>query len=184
MDRRSEKTKATIKTTFLQLLKNQPIEKISVTEICAKSHIGRRTFYDHFADKFEVVDLLVEDYTTQFQTTIAQYAQHGFKENIELGFKFIYEHHEMFVILYQSSISKLLLKRIELLLTEMIQSKLNHAYLQQQHISESTILTFLSHAVLGIIIEIAIKRDDKYMARVDEIVQIVRPYFKIHQMHS
>lgn len=181
MDSRTEKTKQKIKTTFLQLLKDQPIEKITVTAICDKSQIGRRTFYDHFSDKFEVVDLLVEDYTTQFQIAIAQYAQYGFKENIELGFKFIYEHHEMFVILYQSSISRLFLKRIEIFITQMIKEKLNHAYLQQQHISESTILTFLSHAVIGMIIDIAIKRDDKYMTRVDEIVQIVRPYFKILQ---
>ncbi|MGV3127994.1 hypothetical protein ACEE01_01190 [Staphylococcus simulans] len=63
----------------------------------------------------------------------------------------------------------------------MMQSYLNHAYLQQQCISTSTILTFLSNAVLGIMIEIAMKKDVDYLNKTDEIVQIVRPYFKISQ---
>ncbi|UXV35085.1 TetR/AcrR family transcriptional regulator [Staphylococcus sp. IVB6181] len=181
MDARSMKTKKTIKETLLELLKHQSIEQLSVTDICDSCQIGRRTFYDHFSNKFEVIEQLIEDYITDFQAATSDYGKHSFKANIEIGFQFIYEHHEKFVLLYKSSISRLFLKRIETSLIQMMQSYLNHAYLQQQCISTSTILTFLSNAVLGIMIEIAMKKDVDYLNKTDEIVQIVRPYFKISQ---
>ncbi|MGN5881914.1 TetR/AcrR family transcriptional regulator [Staphylococcus simulans] len=89
MDARSMKTKKTIKETLLELLKHQSIEQLSVTDICDSCQIGRRTFYDHFINKFEVIEQLIEDYITDFQAATSDYGKHSFKANIEIGFQFI-----------------------------------------------------------------------------------------------
>jgi len=54
IDRRVRYTKAAIRESFLDLLEQKPIEKISVTEICKNADINRGTFYSHYSDPFEL----------------------------------------------------------------------------------------------------------------------------------
>ncbi|MBE9430368.1 TetR/AcrR family transcriptional regulator C-terminal domain-containing protein [Staphylococcus epidermidis] len=139
----------------------------------------KRTFYEHFNDKYEVVELLIEDYIAQFKYSIDTLkVQNDFRTNLILGFKYLYENSNIFIILYNSSLSRLFLKRIKSLIKKLIREQINRSYLQQQNISEETILTFLSHAVIGIMIDIGIKRDIQYLEKVDEIMHIIIPYFK------
>lgn len=46
----TEETKNHIKSTFISLYKVREINEISVTELCNKAEINRRTFYNHFDD--------------------------------------------------------------------------------------------------------------------------------------
>ena len=45
MDRRIKYTKKVIKDTFLELMDEKDINKISISEICKISDINRATFY-------------------------------------------------------------------------------------------------------------------------------------------
>ena len=38
---------------FRELVMEKPYSKITVTEICRKVHLSRKTFYDNFQDNFE-----------------------------------------------------------------------------------------------------------------------------------
>lgn len=60
-DRRVRYTKKAIKDSFLQLLEQKPIEKISVTEICRDADINRGTFYSHYNDPFDLKEKLVQE---------------------------------------------------------------------------------------------------------------------------
>ena len=51
-DRRVRYTKKAIRDGFLRLLAENPIEKISVTEICREADINRGTFYSHYSDPY------------------------------------------------------------------------------------------------------------------------------------
>ncbi len=51
-DRRVRKTKSAIKHAFIQLLKEQNIENITVQDIADKADINRGTFYLHYEDKY------------------------------------------------------------------------------------------------------------------------------------
>ena len=46
-DRRILKTKRALRESLLYLLKEQPIQKISVSRLCEKSDINRSTFYTY-----------------------------------------------------------------------------------------------------------------------------------------
>lgn len=50
MDIRSQRTKKVISENFLELLKEKPASRITVTEICAMASINRATFYKHYLD--------------------------------------------------------------------------------------------------------------------------------------
>ncbi|MBS6514566.1 MAG: TetR/AcrR family transcriptional regulator, partial [Staphylococcus aureus] len=61
MDKRIKKTQRTLKQTMITFLKEQHIEDITVTDICDKSDIVRRTFYAHFNDKYDLVERIMSD---------------------------------------------------------------------------------------------------------------------------
>lgn len=61
IDRRVRYTKKAIRESFLELLEQKPIEKISVTEICKNADINRGTFYSHYADPFELKQSLEQE---------------------------------------------------------------------------------------------------------------------------
>ena len=60
-DLRVVKTKASLYRGLLNLMKKKPFENIKVSEICSISLINRSTFYDHFNDKFELLESMLSD---------------------------------------------------------------------------------------------------------------------------
>lgn len=55
-DRRTRYTKMVIKDAFLQLVKKKPIQKITVSDICALAELSRPTFYFHYEDIYALID--------------------------------------------------------------------------------------------------------------------------------
>ena len=62
MDRRIKYTKKIIKDTFLSLLKEKEIGKITVSEICKLSDINRATFYRYYLDVYDLLEQIEQDF--------------------------------------------------------------------------------------------------------------------------
>lgn len=62
MDRRTQYTKKVIKETFIKLLNEKDITKISVSEICKIADINRATFYRYYIDIFDLLDKIEEEF--------------------------------------------------------------------------------------------------------------------------
>lgn len=60
-DIRITKTKKYLYEGLLTLMKDKTFEEIKVSDICTIALINRSTFYDHFNDKFELLDSLIND---------------------------------------------------------------------------------------------------------------------------
>ncbi len=61
-DKRILKTKRNLKNTLVELLNEKTFEQITVKEICERSQTSRITFYTHFADKYELLDSIFQEY--------------------------------------------------------------------------------------------------------------------------
>lgn len=70
MDRRQAKTQAQIKQVFIQLLSQQPLDKITVAQLATSADINRGTFYRHYRDIYDlhdqIVTILITDMTKIF----------------------------------------------------------------------------------------------------------------------
>ncbi len=62
MDLRTERTKNSIKSAFLELRKQKPLEKITVKELAELAYINKATFYTHYHDIFDLTDQLENDF--------------------------------------------------------------------------------------------------------------------------
>lgn len=47
--------------TFLHILKNKPLDRITVKDICEQCEINRNTFYYYFKDIYDVLEAIFED---------------------------------------------------------------------------------------------------------------------------
>ena len=49
-------TKRTLASALKELMESTPFTKITVSDICAKCNMNRKSFYYHFKDKFDLVN--------------------------------------------------------------------------------------------------------------------------------
>ena len=54
-DHRTRVTKMLIRRAFMELLSHQPIQSISIRELCEKAGVSRGTFYSHYADIYDLL---------------------------------------------------------------------------------------------------------------------------------
>lgn len=69
-DARVRYTLMVIKNSFLELLKEKPINRITVKEICEASEINRTTFYNHFDNPFDLMEQIEEEIFEYIRTLI------------------------------------------------------------------------------------------------------------------
>jgi len=69
LDPRIRRTRQLLQQALGKLLENSELDKISVQDITAAATLNRATFYDHYADKFALLECLVG---TRFHELLAE----------------------------------------------------------------------------------------------------------------
>lgn len=69
-DLRIKKTKASLYRSILFLMEKEKYEDIKISQICSKAKINRSTYYDHFKDKDELIQTLIEDLIIDLESSI------------------------------------------------------------------------------------------------------------------
>jgi len=81
VDRRIRKTKSNIKRSLIELLKEKPINNISVTELTELADISRKTFYLHYNSIYEAKEDIDNDLITQLNTIISSISRESHSLN-------------------------------------------------------------------------------------------------------
>lgn len=68
-NRRVKMTKKMMKDALLELLEIQPLEKITVTDICEKADVNRSTFYSYYEDAGQLLTEIENDVLNQLPTS-------------------------------------------------------------------------------------------------------------------
>ena len=61
-DRRTMYSKKMIRESLYELMKEKPLNKISVTEICKKADVNRSTFYAYYTDIYDLHQQITKDF--------------------------------------------------------------------------------------------------------------------------
>lgn len=75
LDRRIRYTKMVIRESFIALLKEKPLSKITVKEICAGADINRATFYAHYTDPYALLHEIEESLICDIRTYLSERAE-------------------------------------------------------------------------------------------------------------
>ena len=71
IDVRARYTRKIIKESFYTLLREKPVEKITVKELCEKAEINRSTFYKHYLDCYDLLNKIEEEALEHFDALLA-----------------------------------------------------------------------------------------------------------------
>ena len=66
-DKRVRKTQENIRKSFIALLKEKKFADITIQDIANRAQISRSTFYDHYSDKYLLLDTLYRETVQRFQ---------------------------------------------------------------------------------------------------------------------
>ena len=70
LNRKTHYTRMVIKDSLINLLKQRPISKITVTELCKNADINRTTFYSHFTDTYDLLRQIEDETLAWVEETI------------------------------------------------------------------------------------------------------------------
>ncbi|HOO32760.1 MAG TPA: TetR-like C-terminal domain-containing protein [Thermotogota bacterium] len=65
-DRRVKYTKMLLKNGLVELLKDNPISKITVKKLCETADVNRSTFYTHYDNQYDLLNQLIIDVIEEF----------------------------------------------------------------------------------------------------------------------
>ena len=81
-------TKKALANALKELMEEMPFAKISISDICGKCNMNRKSFYYHFKDKYDLVNWI---YDTEF-IAVARKKDYNVSDGLILDiFKFLYE---------------------------------------------------------------------------------------------
>lgn len=65
-DHRTRVTQLMIRKAFTELMREKPIESITISELCKRASINRSTFYNHYLDLYDLRDQIVDNLKGEF----------------------------------------------------------------------------------------------------------------------
>jgi AcrR family transcriptional regulator len=112
-DRRIVYTRMVLKQSLLELLRERPIEKITVKDICEKADINRGTFYTHFSDPYNLLEQIENELLGEIASSIASSLKaEAISGLLEQIFESILKNKELCGVLFSDYGDKVFLRRI------------------------------------------------------------------------
>lgn len=84
-DKRIINTKNKIKDSFLSLLEEKKIEKITVKEICERADVTRGTFYAHYENEYDLLKMLIIEMVTGAFKIIRHLSESGYSHDEKIA---------------------------------------------------------------------------------------------------
>lgn len=138
-NRSARRTKHIIEQTFIQLLRDKPVHRISVRELTEACNVSRGTFYVHYTDVFELIqtiernlmdelDTLIEA-TGELQPLEADVSGKPFRfVRLEYALEFAKEHRDLLLLLLERDLSGEFRNRIESLIQRHLMQAIEQVY--------------------------------------------------------
>ena len=68
--RKTRYTKQVLREAFIELMRDAPIEKVTVTRICELADVSRGTFYLHYRDPYDLLESMEDEFLADLERQI------------------------------------------------------------------------------------------------------------------
>jgi AcrR family transcriptional regulator len=93
------RTQKAISAAFLSLIRERSYEEMSVTDICLRADVVRKTFYNNFRSKDDVVRYLINDIFHVMESQM-DLALMSVQQILLIAFRFVLENRESLLLFY------------------------------------------------------------------------------------
>ena len=152
-DARIRYTQRVLKESFLTLLKQKPVNRITVKEVCEMAELNRATFYAHYSDCFALLESIEQELLDAFQKSLKLVDSFDVTSLIEAIYAMVEQHEDACrVLIFQGASASVLKRMIDLARDESIahwKQKLCHATDAELEMLYTHLSNGLMHVVVG-----------------------------------
>ncbi len=157
-DLRIQKTKSTLYRGLIELMKNESFEDIKVSNICNKAKINRSTFYDHFADKYELLQSLMDDLKIELEeslevtketTTIKEY----YIETVDLLLSHVTDNINIYSSVIKNNKNSIAHDMMVDSVIKFVNNYINENYINESSIPTEKLVQFYASGVIAVIFD-------------------------------
>lgn len=123
IDRRILHTKKYIRDALFELISEKPVEKITITELCAKADINRNTFYKYYYTPKDVLESIENEFLEQVMDVINSMPIENPTKLLETICGIIYEKRELCRILLSENGDHAFVVKVKKLCQDIVLSK-------------------------------------------------------------
>jgi AcrR family transcriptional regulator len=176
IDPRVKRTRKYLKDALLSLIKEKGFEAITVSDITEAAEINRATFYQHYHDKYDLLDKTIDDMLFSLGTYVAPKNLEDVTEKEGMipiflrMFEFISEHAFFFQVMMGENKIPFFQHRFINMIHQFMKEKLDQLYPDPAHMKmpKEIFIYYISFANLGLItywLESDMKYSEKFMAK-------------------
>ena len=129
LDRRVVKTKKAIRNSFLKLLTEKDIDKVTVKEIADGADVDRKTVYNYYMGVDEILEELENELAMDFEKTLIEFRFESVEAALSAFYafsEFLQANMEMYTLLMKIDGRSRLMEKIVAYLKEKVRSVLEH----------------------------------------------------------
>jgi AcrR family transcriptional regulator len=121
-NRKVRYTKRVLKESLIKPMKQKPITRITITELCEEADINRATFYAHYTDQYDLLKQIEQELVDDINQYLEDYKfnEYGLEsmQRMEQIFEYIRENSEVCSVLISDSGDKEFLKEVLLIVQQ------------------------------------------------------------------
>jgi AcrR family transcriptional regulator len=72
-NRKTRYTRKVLEDSLIELMKDKPVVKITIKELCEKADVNRTTFYAHYRDQYDLLQQIEEETLTALENILDKY---------------------------------------------------------------------------------------------------------------
>lgn len=149
-DRRVKRSRQQLQIALQTLLQHEPLDKITVKDLCATSDMARKTFYLHYVDKYALVAEMVTQLFQALAKICEQISDDDFQAKTLVWLDFFDQHQPLIQAILASSAASDYRQQLLTFVQTQIQQKAlwrNNPALQHDPVR----LQFLASGVIGVL---------------------------------
>jgi AcrR family transcriptional regulator len=151
VDRRVQKSQEAIKKAFIELMCEKSFDQITIQEISDRANVGRRTIYDHYMDKFDLLDKLIEEHINELRKLCKSAAELSFAEGNLIWFEYFELNYAFFSTMLTSKGAHLFRSRFLKFVIEELKGEVDVSIGMNQGLSKELILKFFGAAIVEVV---------------------------------
>ncbi|OEK99457.1 TetR family transcriptional regulator [Staphylococcus saprophyticus] len=176
MDLRIVKTRKTINDSFYELFEQKDFDKITVKDITEHAQIGRKTFYLHYIDKYDLLDRIVDKKFEALEEICEAKKELGMQQCVKIWFAFFEENKAFFTKLFSIQYSDKYKKNLRTFMEKEFEKKIPYEEGLNQKLDDYVYLTFISNGMVRLI-DLYLSADSAYqetlISEVSKLMQII-----------
>jgi len=151
VDRRIIKSQEAIKKAIIELISEKNFDQITIQDISDRADVSRKTIYLHYADKFDLLDKLIEEYIDRLRKVSETACEMEWRPATQVCFEYLDSHYLFFSTMLANKGAPYFRSRFLEYQIEAFKNELRKTNERNSAVNEEVIVHFVASAYVGVV---------------------------------